>query len=60
MTYQVTVERIPGFTESRETFSVRADTDLEARRCAETECRLSGMLSQIVNVVRLSGTVTIR
>lgn len=48
--YQITIERVSGFRETRETFEVRATTDTEARACAETECRIAGCLATVVNV----------
>ena len=53
MSYQVTIERIPGMRETRETFTIRAESDIEARRCAETECRIAGQFSTIIRVRRV-------
>lgn len=53
MTYQVTIERVPGFPETRETFEIRAATDREAHDCATTECRISGTFSKIIRVRRV-------
>jgi len=53
MAYQVTIERMPGFIETRETFTIRAETDGEARKCAECETRIAGSFAQIVEVTRV-------
>jgi hypothetical protein len=54
MTYQITIEKIPGFTESREHFNVYATSDFEAARLADVENRRHGQFSTVIDVTRVA------